>query len=412
MKQSLLFSKTVKSAPAIAASANHDLLVRGGFIDQLAAGIYSYLPLGFKVLTSISRIIREEMDAIGGQEVFLPALHPKENWVETDRWETMDILFKTTSQNGSEYALGPTHEEVIVPLAKKHINSYRDVPRAWYQIQTKFRDELRTKAGLLRGREFLMKDMYSFHADAEDLQKYYETVKKAYHKVFSRCGLAAILTEASGGSFTKKFSHEFQVATPHGEDTIFTCECGFAQNKEIAKVKKEDACPDCGKSIREEKTIEVGNIFDLGTKFSDDFELTYADEKGKLQKVVIGCYGIGVSRLMGAIVEIHHDERGIMWPKEVAPYQYHLLSLSSDPQVLKESQTVYEKLQKAGHTVLWDDREATNGEKLAESDLVGIPHRLVVSPKTGQKIEYKHRAEEKTKLITVTDVIAKSRATA
>ena len=406
MKQSQLFSKTSKTSEADATSVNHDFLVRAGFVDQLMAGVYSYLPLGWRVLHKISDIVREEMDAIAGQEIFLPALHPKENWVKTGRWESMDVLFKIKSQSDSEYSLGPTHEEVIVPLAKKHINSYRDLPKAWYQIQTKFRDELRAKAGLLRGREFLMKDLYSFHATREDLQAYYEKSKQAYTNVFTRCGLDAIITEASGGSFTKEFSHEFQVATENGEDLIFTCACGFSQNKEIAKVGEGDRCPRCGKEkIKAVKSIEVGNIFDLGTKFSKDFDLKFTDEDGTSKEVIIGCYGIGISRLMGAIVEVHNDEAGMIWPEEVAPYEYHLVSLGDNDAVYKQSEEVYEQLTKSGKEVLWDDRrEASNGEKLGDADLIGIPTRLVISPKTGDKIEVKKRAEKEIKIVSIKEL--------
>ncbi|MBI2050826.1 MAG: hypothetical protein HYT31_03390 [Parcubacteria group bacterium] len=413
MRQSLLFSKTSKTGEGSAQSANHNFLVRAGFVDQLMAGVYSYLPLGVRVLENISAIVREEMDAINGQEVSLPALHPKENWQKTGRWDSMDVLFKVPSRAGSEYALGPTHEEVIVPLAKKHINSYRDLPRAWYQIQTKFRDELRAKAGLLRGREFLMKDLYSFHASAEDLKLYYEKAKGAYAKVFKRCGLDAIITEASGGSFTKEYSHEFQVATENGEDVIFACDCGFAQNKEIANLpplnpplgkggkKGGVACPDCGTPVKELKTIEVGNIFDLGTKFSKDFGLKFTDESGKSKEVIIGCYGIGISRLMGAIVEVHHDEHGIIWPEEVAPFAYHLVSLGDDDAVYQQSEKVYESLAAGGKEVLWDDRrEASNAEKFADADLIGIPTRLVISPKTKGKIEAKKRGAKETELVS------------
>ncbi|MBU2575920.1 hypothetical protein KKF64_02445 [Patescibacteria group bacterium] len=401
MRQSKLFSKTSKTSESGAKSVNHDLLARAGFVDQLMAGVYSYLPLGQRVLDKVSNIVRQEMDEVGGQEISLPALHPKENWETTGRWDSMDVLFKIISQSKSEYALGPTHEEVIVPLAKKFIFSYRDLPASLYQIQVKFRDELRAKAGLLRGREFLMKDLYSFHASHQDLKDYYEKMKTAYLKIFSRCGLKAIITEASGGSFTKEYSHEFQVETPNGEDTIFYCPCSFAQNKEIAKHKAGDKCPDCGKKIQELKTIEVGNIFDLGTKFSNDFKLTFTDDKGKEDLVAIGCYGIGISRLMGAIVEVRHDKDGIIWPEEVAPFDYHLLSLTD------KGEEVYDDLVKAGVSVLWDDREDVSaGEKMADSDLIGIPNRLVISKKTGDKIELKKRDEEDVKLISIKDVLS------
>lgn len=399
MKQSQLFSKSSKTSAAQAPSVNHELLVRAGYIDQLSSGIYSFLPLGWRVINNICGIVRAELNAIGGQEVFLPALHPKENWLLTGRWDTMDVLFKTKSQTGSDYALGPTHEEIIVPLAKKFIASYRDLPKYAYQIQTKFRDELRAKSGLLRGREFLMKDLYSFHASHEDLNSYYAAVKKTYTKIFERCGLKTVITEAAGGSFTKDFTHEFQVITENGEDTIFHCACGWAQNKEIAKIKANGACPECGQKIQESKAIEVGNIFDLGVKFSRDFNLAYTDESGHSQDVVIGCYGIGISRLAGAIVEISHDERGIIWPESVAPFKYHLLTLSEDSAAREQSEKAYAALVKAGQSVLWDDRPGTSsGEKLAEADLLGIPWRLVISPKTKGKIELKARAETETKL--------------
>ncbi len=406
MRQSKLFQKTSKNRGSGSESSNHDLLVRAGFVEQLMAGVYSYLPLGWRVLRNISNIVRQEMDKAGGQEIYLPALHPKENWEITGRWDSMDVLFKTESRTGSKYALGPTHEEVIVPLAKNFISSYRDLPNAWYQIQIKFRDELRSKAGLLRGREFLMKDLYSFHSSHQDLKDYYEKMKTAYLKVFSRCGLEAIITEASGGSFTKDYSHEFQIQTENGEDTVYCCPCGFSQNKEIAKVKKGDKCPNCSKPVQEVKTIEVGNIFDLGTKFSNDFKLTFTDESGKEDLVVIGCYGIGISRLMGAIVEVHHDEEGIIWPEEAAPFKYHLVSLSNEEEVFKKSEKLYNDLSKRGISVLWDDRqEESNAEKLADSDLIGIPYRLIISPKTGDKVELKKRDEKDAKLVDIKDIL-------
>lgn len=406
MLQSQLFGKRNKNKTTDAASVNHDLLVRAGFIDQLMAGVYSYLPLGLRTLNKISDIVREEMNLIDGQEINMPALQPKENWVTTGRWDTVDILFKIKSQTNSHYALGPTHEEVVVPLVKKNISSYRDLPKYVYQIQVKFRDELRAKAGLLRGREFLMKDLYSFHTSLEDLKKYYEVAKKSYVKIFNRCGLDAIITEASGGSFTKDYSHEFQVLTKNGEDTIFHCVCGWSQNKEIAQLKAGDNCPKCGGEIKESKAIEVGNIFDLGTKFSTDFNLNYTDEDGQLKPVFIGCYGIGISRLLGTVVEVCHDEDGIIWPKEIAPFTYHLLTLSDDPEIIKKSAKVYNDLRQAGKEVFWDDRlNVSAGIKLAEADLIGLPERLVISAKTKDKIEHKKRNESETKLIDSAELL-------
>jgi prolyl-tRNA synthetase len=404
MRQSKLFSKTSKTSQGDATSVNHDLLTKAGFVDQLMAGVYSYLPLGWRVIDKISDIVRDEMNKAEALEIYLPALHPKDNWEKTGRWDKMDVLFKLDSQTKSNYALGPTHEEVIVPLAKKHIASYRDLPGAWYQIQTKFRDELRAKAGLLRGREFLMKDLYSFHASNEDLKEYYERMKESYFNVFKRCGLEAILTEASGGSFTKEYSHEFQVETKNGEDLIFRCLCGFARNKEIIEDLKDGSpCPECGKAIEAVKSIEVGNIFDLGKKFSKDFDLKFTDEDGKEKEVIIGCYGIGISRLMGSVVEVHNDEHGIIWPEEIAPYEFHIVTLSKE---MDKSEEVYNKLVEAGKEVLWDDREGLSaGEKLADADLIGIPNRLVLSAKTGDKIEHKSRSENEVKLLDIKELL-------
>lgn len=406
MRYTKLFGKTTKNVPRDEVATNAKLLIRAGFVKKEMAGVYNYLPIGLRVLNKIAGIVREEMDNTGGQEVLLSALQSKESWEKTGRWTALDVLFKVQSQYKTEYALGPTHEEVLVPLVKHFVSSYKDLPLYLYQIQTKFRDEPRTKAGLLRGREFLMKDLYSFHVDEEDFNSYYEVMKKAYKKVFERCNLDTIETEASGGTFSK-FSHEYQVLTPSGEDTIFYCEdCNFAQNREIAQVKSGDKCPKCTKGIiKEEKTIEVGNIFPLKTKFSDTFGLTYKDKDGKEIPVIMGCYGIGISRLMGAIVEVHNDERGIIWPQSLAPFNVHLVHVE-DPGTEPHAQKTYEALTKAGIDVLWDDREEVSaGEKFADADLIGIPVRLVVSAQTGDKVELKKRDSDKTELITVPQAI-------
>ncbi|HEX9664712.1 MAG TPA: aminoacyl--tRNA ligase-related protein, partial [Patescibacteria group bacterium] len=318
MKQSRLFGKTSKTVSKDEVSANAQLLFKAGFVNKLMAGVYSYLPLGWRVHQRVASIVREEMNKISAQEVFLPALHPRENWEQTKRWDSFDVLFKIESQTGNSYVLGPTHEEVIVPLVKKYVQSYKDLPVCLYQIQTKFRDEKRAKSGLLRGREFSMKDLYSFHATQEDLETYYQRVVESYKQIFSRCGLEALLTEASGGAFTEKFSHEFQVLTPYGEDTIIFCpSCHWAQNKEIARQKAGDKCSRCQGALESSRAIEAGNIFDLGTKFSKDFNLTYADEQGREHLVIIGCYGLGISRLLGAIAEVFHDDRGLIWPQNI-----------------------------------------------------------------------------------------------
>jgi len=399
MLQSKLFLKTkreISKEKAISAR----LLIRGGFIEKLASGIYNFLPLGFLVLKKIERIIREEMKKIGGQEILLATLHPKEIWEKTGRWEKMGDLYKI-KENGSQFALGPTHEEVITPLVKKYISSYKDLPVFLFQIQTKFRKELRAKGGLLRTKEFLMKDLYSFHATKEDLDSYYEKVKEAYFKIFERCNIKekTYLTFASGGTFSK-FSHEFQTICESGEDTIFICQkCKQAINKEIKPQTK--SCPNCGsKKFKKEKAIEVGNIFKLMTKFSKPFELTFLNKEGKREYVLMGCYGIGLGRLMATIVEVNHDEKGIIWPREVAPFLIHLIPIGN---VRKVSNKIYKNL-KEKFEILYDDREKESpGEKFQDADLIGIPLRLVVSEKTLKKnsVEIKLRKEKKVKLVKI-----------
>ncbi|MBI5046015.1 MAG: prolyl-tRNA synthetase [Candidatus Niyogibacteria bacterium] len=401
MRQSKLFTKTQKDAPKDEISVNAQMLARAGFTDKLMAGVYTYLPLGFRALKKIENIIREEMENAGGQEILMPSLQPKENWTVTGRWETMDDLYKVTDKSGKEFALGPTHEEIIVPLAKKFISSYKDLPLYLFQIQNKFRMELRAKSGLLRGREFLMKDLYSFHKDEADLNEYYEKMKGAYRNIFEKAGVGGItyITFASGGSFSK-YSHEFQTVTSAGEDTIYLCEsCRVAVNKEMRD--EQDSCPVCGnKNLTEKRSIEVGNIFNLKTKFSDAFGLSYKDENGKERPVLMGCYGIGLGRLLGAIVEVHHDAKGMVWPEKVAPYLAHLINIADSSNV---ADNLYDELSAIGVEVLYDDRgNKSPGEKFADSDLLGMPNRVVISDKTIEagKYEIKKRSEKEVKLIS------------
>lgn len=414
MLQSKLFYKTAKEISKEEKSINAQLLLRAGFIDKLMAGVYTFLPLGFRVYKKIENIIREEMNAIGGQELLMPALHPKELWETTGRWTAVREMFKTKSQTGGEFGLGWTHEEIVTPLAKKVFDSYKEFPFAVYQIQTKFRDELRAKSGLLRGREFAMKDLYSFHTDEGDLDRFYEVVKEAYFKIFERAGLGKItyLTFASGGAFSK-YSHEFQTVTPAGEDTIYFCDkCKIAINKEIIEESKR-SCVQCGnKDLKEEKAIEVGNIFKLKDKFTKAFDYNFKDKDGKEKRVVMGCYGIGLGRVMGAVVEVYHDENGIVWPKEIAPYDAHLVAIFGKETALnrkieKAALDLYASLQKEGIDVLYDDRrEVSAGIKLKESDLIGIPLRLIISEKTIAKesAEFKKREEKEAKLIEISNV--------
>lgn len=402
MLQSELFSKTSRTVSDEETSKNATLLLRAGFISRLMAGVYTMLPLGLRVLRNIETIIREEMNAAGGQEMLMPSLQPKANWEKTDRWDHLDTLFRFTSHyTKTEYALGPTHEEIVSPLMKNFIMSYKDLPTKVFQIQNKFRDEKRAKSGLLRGREFIMKDLYSFHADEEDLNQYYEKMKAVYARVYDRAGIGATTycTFAGGGSFSK-YSHEFQTLTPAGEDTIHICDtCKIAVNEEI--IADQSSCPQCGnKTLRAEKAIEVGNIFQLKTKYSAPFNLAYADKDGKQHDVVMGCYGMGVQRLMGAIVEVLSDEQGMIWPEAVAPYQFHIVPLfgkdeAANAAVEASMKELIDALQKSGHEALIDDRRDVGaGEKFADSDLIGIPHRVVVSAKTiaAGSFEVKHRA--------------------
>ncbi len=560
MLYSKLFGKTKSTAPHDADSINAKYLTQAGFIEKVAAGIYDFLPLGQRVLEKVKQIIREEMNKIDGQEILMPSMHPIEFWKTTGRDKTAgDILYRTKGAGDKDFVMAPSHEETVTPLAKKFIQSYKDLPFSVYQIQTKFRDEPRAKSGLLRGREFGMKDMYSFHTDEKDLDDYYERVKKAYMNVYRRCGLEAYIVEASGGIFSDKFSHEFSVVTPAGEDTIIVCKkCSIAQNLEIAegkihppekleeqelpmkkvsvkrghsidesgkahsvanaKVLKsvvyfvegkgfigvvirgdlqvnetklanylkssvraatseeldtiglvkgfispvmppamktaklplpfiadhsirniknfvtganekdtdlvnvnigrdfiiEDftdlvlvqpgfACPRCSGLLEELKAIEAGNIFKLGTKYSKDFDLCFTDALGQRKHVIMGCYGIGTTRLVGTIVESSHDEKGIIWPKTVAPYHIHLVALGKEAETKTAVEKLYHELLQAGIEVLYDDRDETAGKKLNDADLVGIPLRIIVSKRTleAKSAEWKLRSEKDGKLVAL-----------
>ena len=560
MRYSTLFGKTKHETPHDSNSKNAELLTKGGFIDKLSSGIYSFLPLGMRVLQKINTIIREEMNAINGQEILMPALHPIEIWEKTGRDKTMDEILYKTSAGDKEFVFGPSHEETVTPLAKKQIQSYKDLPMSVYQIQTKFRNEPRAKSGLLRGREFGMKDMYSFHATEEDLDEYYTKVIEAYLNVYSRCGMDAYVLQASGGAFTDKYSHEFAIKTSAGEDTMILCNsCKFAQNLEVAEGKYDNPssdeeekelkkvqvdrgktvrdnavahncedwrvlktvvymvedtgpvgvlirgdfninenkvekyfgkrirpanadelkkyglvegfispvdengkplenisfvadqsiknmknfvtganklgvdwanvnigrdfevkdfadfvevrngfkCPQCGNALTEEKAVEAGNIFKLGTKFSNDFDLKFTDKDGKQKPVIMGCYGIGNTRLLGTIVEASHDEKGIIWPKSVAPFHVHLIQLGNDDEVRAMAEKLYELMLTKKIEVLFDDRDIRAGEKFNDADLIGIPLRLVISNRTlkENKVEWKIRDEEEAKMVEIDDVI-------
>lgn len=557
MRYSQFFSKTLRRSPRKAEIASHQLLIKGGFIDRaLASGIYSFLPLGWRVMKRIEKIIQEEMDAIGGQELFLPSLHPRELWEETGRWQNyVPPLFKLKDQHGHDFCLAPTHEEVITDLCRRFVHSYRDLPVAIYQIQNKFRNETRATGGLLRVREFIMKDLYSFHRDEKDLDKYYQKVYQAYEKIFKRCGIEAQAVEASSGSIGGSFCHEFMLFSNSGEDKVAGCDkCDYKANlekaegkladknpdekelplkevkaerglnmEEMAKFYKKPAwqllktiifmvkdkpvvvlirgdleinevkleailgtsdfripepeelkklgtvrgfvspiglkldrflvdksvltvknlitganklnmdtknfnyqrdlkkgevvdvavvtdefiCPKCGKGKLEIKSvIELGHVFKLGTKYSEEMGAKYLDKKGKKQLVWMGCYGIGLGRLMAAIVEAYHDKKGIVWSESVAPFQAHLLAIGEGEAVTTFAEKVYDELAKSGVDVLYDDRQDVSaGVKFADADLLGVPVRLVVSEKTKDKIEWKKRESQKTELLTLKEIL-------
>ncbi len=409
MRQSKLFTKTLKQVSQDETSVNAQLLLRAGFIDKLMAGVYSYLPLGIRVLGKIENIIREEMERLGAQEILMPGLHPREQWDATGRWDTVDVLFKMKGAGDKDFALGPTHEEVVTPLLQKFVLSYKDLPQAVYQIQTKFRNEPRAKSGILRGREFRMKDLYSFHTTQEDLDAYYEKVQESYTKIYDRLGIGSYthLTYASGGAFSK-YSHEYQTFTEVGEDMVYFCKkCNIAVNKEILEDVNHQ-CPQCHEqNLEEKKSIEVGNIFKLGTRFSQAFGFSVAGKDKPQEQVIMGCYGIGSSRILGTLVEIFHDEKGILWPDAIAPYQMHLVSLCREEADKQKAEALYIQLQKQGKEVLFDDRDGvTAGAKFADSDLMGIPLRIVVSPRTleSNSVEIKKRNEAESQVVKISEI--------
>ena len=387
MKQSHLFTKTRREAPKDEVAKNAQLLIRAGFIHKEMAGVYSFLPLGLRTMNKIVGIIREEMNAIGGQEVHLSALQDKKNWEATNRWDdaVVDNWFKTKLKNETELGLAFTHEEPLTALLRDHIRSFRDLPKAIYQFQTKFRNETRAKSGIMRTREFLMKDLYSFNADQKSHEDFYEWAKAAYTRVFDRIGLGdkTYITFATGGSFSK-YSHEFQTVTDAGEDTIYVHEeKKLAINKEVLN---DEVLKDLGiekADLVEKKAVEVGNIFNLGTKFSEALGLNFKDATGKSIPVIMGGYGIGPARLMGTVAELWADDKGLVWPESVAPFSVHLVAILDEAgTVIKAAEELYDRLKHQGVEVLLDDRDIGAGEKFSDSDLIGIPKRIVISAKT------------------------------
>lgn len=386
-------------------SANHALLTHAGFIDQTASGIYTLLPPGWRVVQKIENIIREELNKIGGEEIAMPALIPQHLLEKSGNWDKVDVLFKTSSRYGKDYGLAFSAEEVVSHLVLKYITSYKDLPVVLYQIGRLFRDEARAKSGILRGREFRMKHMYSFHTNFEDFEEFYKNMIQVYIKIFQRCGLDDVkITTASGGDFSDKQSHEFNVITPAGEVDLFYTEDSLkALNEEVVKNNAAQLLGVEASEVKQAKAIEIGNIFDLGTRFSQAFNIKFVDEFGKNQLTHVGCYGIGTTRLLGAIAEVHHDDDGMIWPDEVRPFDAHLVNLSQDDSF---AQAVYRTLKAEGFDILFDDRDnASPGEKFYAADLIGTPIRLLVSDKTGNEIEWKERTSEKTKKFSVNEVI-------
>jgi len=407
MLQSQLFTKTKREAPKGAIFISHQLLSRAGFIYQFASGIYALLPLGLRVLRKIENIIREEFNKIGIQELRMTLLHPAELWKKTGRWETAGKeLWKIKSRRGEEMVLAMTHEETIAAIAADTIRSEKELPVIVNQFSTKIRDEERPRGGLLRLREFIMQDAYSFDKDEKGLEQSFQKMVKAYKKIFKRMEIPVIPVKASAGLMGGVDSYEFMAISPSGEDKIAICpKCNFAANIEI--LKGENKCPQCGKELEVKKSIEVAHAFKLGTKYSEAMNILYEDKKGKKHFVQMGCYGIGLERVMATAVELHHNEKGIIWPKEVAPFNVHLIEVRSEKlEVRNFAEKLYDSLQKAGIEILYDDRnDVSAGEKFADADLIGIPYRLVISEKTGNKIEIKKRNENKTKLFTEKELI-------
>ena len=409
MKQSHLFTKTRKEAPSDEEAKNAQLLIRAGFIHKELAGVYSLLPLGKRVYDNICTVIREEMNTIGGVELHLSALQESATYEQSGRWsdEVVDVWFKTHLKNDTELGLGFTHEEPLTRAMTNHISSYRDLPAYPYQIQTKFRNETRAKSGIMRGREFVMKDLYSFSKDQSEHDHFYEQSKTAYMNVYKRLGLGdkTYVTFASGGSFAK-YSHEFQTIADIGEDTIYVhAEKGIAINEEVYT---DEVLRDLGvtkEELTKQKAVEVGNIFSLGTKFSEAIGLYFTDKEGNKQPVIMGSYGIGPTRVMGLIAELLSDEHGLVWSDQIAPFKVHLISINQD----QKATELYDQLTSQGISALFDDRDVRPGQKFADSDLIGIPHRVVISDKSldAGGLEYKARTNIDSEIISREQIISK-----
>jgi prolyl-tRNA synthetase len=411
MKQSLLFVPTLKEAPKDAEVRSHKMMSRAGLIKQVASGIYTYLPLGYRVIKKIENIIREELDKIGCSELLMPALQPRDLWEESGRWEKYGPeLMRLQDRKDRDFCLGPTHEEIITQVVRDYLNSYKKLPLALYQIQTKFRDEMRPRFGLMRGREFIMKDAYTFTETQEQLDEWYAEFTKAYIKIFKRCGLDTRIVASDTGQIGGSEADEFMVMSEVGEDTITYCEsCSYAANQEFSNLNEGDKCPKCGGTISVAKGIEVGNIFKLGTKYSESMNASVINKEGKLSPVIMGCYGIGISRTLMASVEQNSTDEGIVWPSEIAPFKVHIIPVNmGDNQQVEEASKLYNALIDKGVEVLMDDRNERAGSKFKDADLIGLPYRVVVGKdiKDGL-VEFTNRNTFEKTLISVDEVLSK-----
>lgn len=413
MHFSKMFIPTLREVPADADAVSHRLMLRAGYVRQLATGLYIFLPLGWRALDRINAILKEEMESIGAQEISMPVLHPAEVWQQTGRWNTIgDEMFRLKDRTGRDMCLGMTHEEIMTWLASREIRSYRDLPQIWYQIQTKLRDEARPKSGVLRTREFVMKDSYSFDADEESLDRSYQLHAGAYHKIFQRCGLKFHQVESDPGMMGGAVSHEFMAPSPAGEDEVALCDkCGYSANVEwhnIHIAKEGDSCHKCGAKLRIEKCIEIGNIFKLGTKYSVPLKAFYLDENGQEKPIIMGSYGIGPARIAAAAIEQNNDKDGIIWPKSIAPFDVELLPLNmNDSKTVEIAEKLYKDLREKGIEVLMDDRDERAGVKFKDADLIGIPTQIILGEKNLKEgfVEIKDRKTKETVKVKVEEVV-------
>jgi len=407
MYWSKTFIPTLKENPQEAESLSHRLLLRAGLVRMLFAGAYTYLPCGLKVLDNIENIIRQEMNSCGASELLMPALQPLEIWQRTGRDKDIgEVMIKFVDRRGRKVCLGPTHEEIITDLVKNHVSSYKQLPMVLYQIQTKFRDEIRPRFGLIRACEFIMKDAYSFDKDESGLDKNYQAMYQAYQRIFKRCGLRVLITEADSGVMGGKVSHEFMVPARDGEDVVL--ECSECKHTKTFKDGDSQKCAKCGKIANKVNCIEVGHIFKLGTKYTSALGASFLDAQGKLNPIIMGCYGIGVSRLISAIIEQNNDDAGIIWPKEVAPYQVVILPLDVfDEKIMSVASDIYKDLTSKGERVLFDDRDERAGVKFKDADLIGIPVQITIGQKTlsQDKIELKKRASKQNILVERNEIL-------